>query len=221
MDCRLREQMPEDPLVVYTDYVAPACYLVEPVLDALQRNGMSVERRPFELFPAPLPLPDFGSVADTAAWREVIEPLGVRHGLTMHRPRRAVRTRKAHEAVLYARSEGRGDALHRAIFAAYYAEGLDIARVDVLVRLGETIGLGRSALKVVLDLDTYADEVAAMRAAALRSGIAAAPAFLAARGGRARTLIGYHDERDVRGWLTADLRASSPEHEREKRHGEL
>jgi predicted DsbA family dithiol-disulfide isomerase len=185
-------------LTVYTDYVAPACYLAEPVLDRLRHeHGIEIAYRPFELFPAPLAPPDFSAVHEIAAWAEVIEPLARRLGVRLTRPRRGVRTRKAHEAVWFARAHDAGDALHRALFAAYFGDGLDIGRVDVLVRLGEDVGLDRTALRVALDLDTHADAVAAAREKALRAGITGAPAFVAAR----RTLVGWHDAETLLGWL--------------------
>jgi predicted DsbA family dithiol-disulfide isomerase len=199
--------MPQ-PLLVYTDYVAPACYLMEAVLADV--DGVAIERHPFELFPAPLPLPDYGTPAEIEAWDATVAPLAERLDLPLRRPRRAVRTRKAHEAVLFARMKGAGVALHRAVFQAYFVDGVDIARVDVLVRLGEGAGLDRSEMKVALDLDTYADAVMASRAAALQAGISAAPAIVAERHGRRRALVGFHDRDALRAWLDHDEPSRRP-----------
>jgi predicted DsbA family dithiol-disulfide isomerase len=194
-------------LVVHTDYITPACYLAESVLDSLRQSGVAVERRPLELFPEPLPLPDFAAPDETAAWTDIIEPLAARHGMTLKRPKRAVRTRKAHEAVQFAATKQAGDALHRAIFRAYFADGLDIGRVDVLVRLGEAAGLDRSELKVALDLDTFAEAVVEHSAAAISAGVAAAPAFVAEQDGRRRALVGFHEAAEIRAWLGAHGRS--------------
>lgn len=193
--------MEDGGLIVYTDYVAPACYLAEPALDALRAAGHAVRYRPLELFPSPLPLPDFASAAEREAWDQTVQPLAGRLGLPLSMPKRAVRTRKAHEAVVFAAAHGRGDALHRAILEAYFVSGLDIARVDVLVRLGTALGLDRSEMKVTLDLDTGADEVAASRDAALAAGITAAPAFVTSVAGRGRVLLGWHDADALARWL--------------------
>jgi predicted DsbA family dithiol-disulfide isomerase len=192
-------------LVVHTDYVAPACYLVEPALDVLRSEGVEVGYRPFELFPVPLPLPDYGSTAEAAAWRSSVEPVAARLGVPIAMPRRAVRTRKAHEAVIFAAAHGLADRLHRAILDAYFVHELDIARVDVLVGLGTGIGLDRTELKVTLDLDTHADAVAASRAAALAVGITGAPGFVVETvTGGPRVLLGWHDAESLRRWLEDD-----------------
>jgi predicted DsbA family dithiol-disulfide isomerase len=192
-------------LIVYTDYIAPACHLAEPALDVLRSEGIEVGYRPFELFPAPLPLPDYGSAVEAAAWRGSVEPVATRLGVPIAMPRRAVRTRKAHEAVLFAATHGLADRLHRAILHAYFVDGLDIARVDVLVRLGTGIGLDRTELKVTLDLDTHAGAVEASRAAALMAGVTGAPGFVAeTAAGAPRVLLGWHDAQALRRWLEND-----------------
>jgi predicted DsbA family dithiol-disulfide isomerase len=191
-----------DTLIVYTDYVAPACYLAEAVLDELLAvEPLRIERRPFELFPAPAALPDFSAEEEAAAWRAEIEPLAERLGVRIERPRRAVRTAKAHEAVLLAARHGLGDALHRALMEAYFAQGMDIGRTDVLVRLGEGGGVDRSEMKVALDLDTHAAEAAESRSAALAAGIRGAPAFVTVDEQRVRALVGWHGAAAIRDWL--------------------
>lgn len=111
------------------------------------------------------------------------------------------RTRKAHEAAVFAAGNGAFEAMHEAIFRAYFVEGRDIGRIDVLVDVGVGLGLNRTALKVALDIDAHADEIAERRREAVRLGVRTAPTFIATRagGGRApdggdlRMLEGFAD----------------------------
>jgi len=41
----------------------------------------------------------------------------------------------------WAESKGIGDKFHRAVFNAYFVEGVNIAKIDELVRLSKTLGL--------------------------------------------------------------------------------
>jgi predicted DsbA family dithiol-disulfide isomerase len=204
-------------LRVYTDYLSPACYLAEPVLARLRGEAdAAIEYRAFELLPEPAPRPDFGSAAERAARDETIAPLAAELGVPIRRPALGARTRKAHEAALLARRHGVFDALHAAIFAAYFVGGRDIGRIDVLVELGAAAGLDRSELKVALDLDTYAADVAAEREEALALGLTGAPAFVRiaagdAPGARAApdARIGWHDFETLHDWLVASGRPGS------------
>ncbi len=69
-------------------------------------------------------------------------------------------TRKAHELRKLAESKGLGREVHGAIFRAFFREGEDIGRVDVLVRIAMAAGMDYSETKAVLDVDKFAAAVA-------------------------------------------------------------
>jgi predicted DsbA family dithiol-disulfide isomerase len=174
-------------------------------LAPLRAEGVRIENRPFELRPAPAPLPDLEAPQYLAGWEQSVMPLAAALGAPgMKRPRLSTRTRKAHEAAAFAREHGAGDAMHRAIYEAYFLEQRDIGRVDVLVEIGASVGLERMALKVALDIDRHTDEVVAHEAEAGRLGITAVPAHLAAGAdGRYRLMMGVRPTEDVRALLAA------------------
>lgn len=169
--------MPE--IIVFSDYVCPFCCLAEATLSRLRREDrVEVAYRAFELRPAPLPLLDPGDEGLRRAWERVVEPLARELGVVMRLPRVQPRTRKAHEAVAFARDHGRFPAMHEALFRAFFAEGEDIGRIDVLVRLGGSVGLEPTALKVALDIDQYTERVLAEEIEAQERGVAGVPSFL-------------------------------------------
>jgi predicted DsbA family dithiol-disulfide isomerase len=90
-----------------------------------------------------------------------------------------------------------GDAAHRAVFDAVFLEGRDVGRVDVLVELAGGLGLDATETKATLDVDRYAPDVVAARAAAARSGVAASPALVSGHG----TLQGFHNRDALRTFL--------------------
>lgn len=170
------------PVVLFTDFACPFSWVAEEGLHRLEAEGeVRVEARALELHPAPAPLP--GTPPEVEAARPLAEALG----LALARPPVAVRTRKAHELALHAAAQGRGAQLRRALYAAYFRDGLDVGRIDVLGAVAREAGLDSGEARVVLGLDTHAAAVAGDGAEAARLGIAATPVMLLGpRGARVR-----------------------------------
>lgn len=182
-------------LIVYTDFVCPFCYLAEAAIEPLREEGVAIEGRAFELWPAPAPLPSMDKPYFRSGWERGVMPLAERLGVRgMKQPQFAARTRKAHEAVCFAREHDADDALRRAIFDAYFLEQRDIGRIDVLVEIGTAAGLDTLALRIALDVDKYTDQVVAEQAEARRLGITAVPAHLAAGSNELMTGVRTADE---------------------------
>jgi predicted DsbA family dithiol-disulfide isomerase len=182
-------------LVVYSDYVCPFCYLGDSVVARLRSEGLQCEYRAFELRPAPAPVIDGDSEYIRRGWTQSVEPLAARLGVEMHRPVMHPRSRKAHEAVAFARERGRLIEMHTAVFRAFFLQGMDIGRIDVLMGIGEALGLDRTELKVALDIDQYTDAVLADEQSALLEGIVGVPTFIPESGER---LVGVQSYETLR-----------------------
>ncbi|HEX6559024.1 MAG TPA: DsbA family protein [Longimicrobiales bacterium] len=181
-------------ITLFADYVCPFSYMTVLGLDVLAAElAADVQRRAFELSPAPMPT---AAAAIAQQWQAVQELAG-QAGLRFARPDVVPRTRKAHEAFKYAATIGRHLALERAIFDAYFLRGEDIGRIDVLVRIGAEIGMDATALKIALDLDVHTADVAQDRAIAEDLDIMGTPALLA--GGEVH--VGYLSKKQLREWL--------------------
>lgn len=180
------------------DYVDPLSYLLDRELAAVTAEaGLAVTLVPLEVRPPPEPLLD----PDGPWWRERWAAASVAaSGLEGPAPVEPVLlpwTRKAHELVAHARAADREMDAHRSVFRAFFEEGRDIGRVDVLVELGVALGLDRTETKAVLDVDRYAAEVAAARDDALRVAGPHPPALSVGD----RTLRGFHNRDAVRTFL--------------------
>jgi predicted DsbA family dithiol-disulfide isomerase len=182
------------PVVVFSDFACPFSYVTEAALRRMRAAGeVDPTHLAWELYPAPAPLPP----ADGGEWMEALRPLADELGLALRVPA-PVRTRKAHEAAAFAASKGVGPAMRQALFAANFADGRDIGRIDVLVEIGAALGLDASELKVVLDVDAFSARVAAEQDAARRAGVQGVPTIVAGTGDAARWLVGARPFAELR-----------------------
>ena len=189
---------------LFSDFACPFCYLAEADSVRLAAAGHAVEYRSYELRPQPVPLEAPGDdAAKRYGWERMIEPMAAEAGLSMRFPAFGVRTRKAHEAARYARSHGMERAMRDALFAAYFTDGRDIGRIDVLVSIGEALGLDRTDLKVNLDIDQYTDEVVADEAFARRAGLEGVPAYVIGEGASRKQAVGLQPYDQLLKWVEA------------------
>lgn len=172
---------------IFSDFTCPFSYVTEAALRRVAaERGVEVRYRAVELYPTPEPLPLDGGME----WEEALRPLAREAGVELRRPGYQSRTRKAHEAARFAGEKGKGPEMREAIFAAYFAERRDVGRIDVLVELGERVGLDRTELKVVLDIDQLTGPVLADEALAARSGVRGTPVLVVGSGPGAEVLVG-------------------------------
>lgn len=192
----------------FYDYVDPASYLLALRLEELPEGGASrlsrLEYHPFELRRPPRPMLDPGD----PRWVEYLDAMTAeaeRLDVPFVPPDLVPWSRKAHELALHSREKGCFEPVHRALFGAYFAEGRDIGRVDVLVELATDAGLDRTETKAALDVDRHLDALVELREAAERSGVRGVPTLRDADG--TRVLEGYPDDETLDGFLE-DSRAS-------------
>ncbi|HEU4886114.1 MAG TPA: DsbA family protein [Longimicrobium sp.] len=182
------------PVVVFSDFACPFSYVTEAALRRMQSAGeVEATHLAWELYPAPAPIPPI----DAGEWMAALRPLADELGIALRVPA-PVRTRKAHEAAAFAASKGVGPAMREALFAAHFAEGRDIGRIDVLVEIGTALGLDASELKVVLDVDAFAARIAAEQDAARRAGVQGVPTLVVGTGDEARWLVGARPFAELR-----------------------
>lgn len=188
------------PVVVFSDFACPFSYVTETALRRMEAAGeIQSTCLAYELFPAPAALP---ATVD-GGWMQALRPLAEELGIGLRVPAAPARTAKAHEAAAFAAAREVGPMMRDAIFAAYFAEGRDIARIDVLVELGAALGLDPSELKVVLDVDSFAPRIRAEQAAARQAGVEGTPTLVAGTGDEARWIVGARPYAELRAALLA------------------
>jgi predicted DsbA family dithiol-disulfide isomerase len=202
----------ERTLVIFADYACPFCYLAESVVARLRAEALlPVRGAAVELRPAGTGLPSPEAPAIREAWARTVEPLAEELGVSMRYPAFMTRTRKAHEAVAFARDRGRFEAMHDAVYRAYWQDGRDIGRIDVLMEIGGEAGLDPMELRVELDIDKWAERVEQDGAWAALAGITAVPAYLLTEAAAAGTAAGPGELRaglqrydELRAWVVQD-----------------
>ena len=98
-------------------------------------------------------------------------------GLPFGDRRHTYNSRLAQELGKWAETRGRGDAFHRLVFGAYFADGRNIAQPPVLVALASAAGLPPAEAGAVLAEGRFSAAVDADWARSRQIGISAVPTF--------------------------------------------
>lgn len=181
---------------VWSDYVCPFCYLEMPELARLQErfgDAVAVRWRAFELRPDPMPTLDPNGEYLHRVWGEAVYPMASARGLVLRLPPVQPRSRLAHEAAAFARDRGRFDAVHEALFRAFFQDGRDLAEASVLMDVAAGAGLDSGALGALgaaLAQGRHTVAVLADEAAARRLGLTGVPAMVVGHaGGGERVMV--------------------------------
>jgi predicted DsbA family dithiol-disulfide isomerase len=92
-------------------------------------------------------------------------------------------SRLAQELGKWADTQPGGEAIHDALFRAYFVEGRDISRPAVLLEIAERVGLSVEAAREVLERRTFKDAIDADWALSREYGVTGVPTFVAGRFG--------------------------------------
>lgn len=109
-------------------------------------------------------------------------------------------SRYAQELGKWAEEQGSGEAFHLAVYNAYFADGLNIARPEMLTGIVKSIGLDHEKAREVIDKRIYAEHVDKDWQRASEMGITAVPTCIY----RQKTLVGFQTYENYRQFLTQD-----------------
>lgn len=173
-------RQPQARVVVWSDYVCPFCYLETPVLDEIREefgDRVEVEWRAFELRPEPVPTLDPESEYLTDVWRRAVRPMARERDVELERPPVQPRSRRALEAAEFARDRGHFEAMHRALFRAFFRDGRDLGDIDVLLDVADEVGLDREELRRAFAEERHTEKVLGDQVEARERGVDGVPAL--------------------------------------------
>ena len=87
-------------------------------------------------------------------------------------------SRLAQELGLWAEDQGKGEAFHMAAFRAYFADGVNLAKMPVLLQLARSVGLPEKEAEKILINRVYKDQVDRDWADSRFKAINAVPTFV-------------------------------------------
>ena len=104
-------------------------------------------------------------------------------GLPYGDRRMTYNSRLAQELGKWADTQPGGEAIHDALFKAYFVDGLNIGDADVLLGISKTIGLPENAAREVLEKRTFKGAVDADWEKSRQYGVTGVPTFVAGQRG--------------------------------------
>jgi predicted DsbA family dithiol-disulfide isomerase len=156
--------------------------------DRLQKEyGVELLWRVFPLHPetpeAGMELSELfaGHEAMIAEMQTRLARVAAAEGLPLTLRSRTYNSRRAQELGKWAESRGKGDTFHRAVYHAYFVEGVNIALVDELMALTESVGLPADEARGVLMTGSFAPAVDADWHRSQELRITAVPTHLCGR----------------------------------------
>ena len=138
---------------VWADFECPYSYFQTIVLEKLQaryQERLEIVWRAFELTPVE------GNILPTQSYIDNLEasksePIVVQENLELLTPKTLSYTWLAQESVYFANSQGLSLKLARALFDAFFLQGLDISNVEVVMQIASQIGIDAQRLKNALE----------------------------------------------------------------------
>jgi predicted DsbA family dithiol-disulfide isomerase len=171
-------------IVAYSDYVCPWCYIGFRRTEQLRQEfDVDVEWRPFELHPE---TPRTGANLEgrlgnperIRAYTQNILTIARDSAIAMRMPVVVANSHRALEAAEFARDAGGFEAMHAALFAAYFERGADIGDIEVLCDLARDAGIDDQRLRQALTDETFAARIDETTQRAREDEILSTPTFI-------------------------------------------
>lgn len=176
-------------VTIYHDIICPWCWVgLQQAKRLKEEYGLVFDWRGAELEPpgyvaAPKPKARV-SASNPTLPRSRFDIFLEKEGVVLPSPRPKSVTAQSHKALLAAEyvllehGPATFDAFNEAVYHAHWIAHEDIARVEVLMRLGEEAGADPEALRLSVLMEEYADHILPFDEEAYRAGIRHVPTFL-------------------------------------------
>jgi predicted DsbA family dithiol-disulfide isomerase len=150
------------------EYDIDAIWKAFPLHPETPEDGLTLE----ELYAA------MGRQVDIKKSRARLKGVAEELGLPLGERERTYNSRLAQELAKWAESKGKGDEFHNAVFHAYFVEGKNIGKIDVLVDLVKGLSLSEQEARSVLELRSFKKEVDSDWSRSYTMGITGVPTFV-------------------------------------------
>ncbi|MBW2709242.1 MAG: DsbA family protein [Deltaproteobacteria bacterium] len=171
-------------LEIFTDCTCPWCYFMSGRIARLKKEyHIEIRRR---MFPFRSDTPEDGLSLSACFFddplvinermrnlKETAEALGLPFGS----PEMIYNSRSAQELGFWAESEGKGDAFLQALYAAYFVDSRNIAKISVLSEIAASVGLPSENVDNVIKAGTFKERVDRDWAMAEEMNILVLPTF--------------------------------------------
>ena len=138
---------------IWADFECPYSYFQTIVLEKLQaryQERLEIVWRAFELTPVEGNIPPSQSYIDNLEATKS-EPIVAQENLELLTPKTLTYTWLAQESVYFANSQGLSLKLARALYDAFFLQGLDISNEEVVMQIASQIGIDIQRLKNALE----------------------------------------------------------------------
>jgi predicted DsbA family dithiol-disulfide isomerase len=179
---------------IYSDIICPWCYIGKRRMQAGlklldQEFNPRIVWRPFQLNPD-MPVEGmkrkiyrtrkFGSWERSVAMDAELAATGESLGIDFNYDKILItpNTLAGHRLLWWAEQRNHQDALVEALFSAYFAEGRDVGRHDVLAEIASEVGLPPVETRAFLDSDAGQKEVKEQELKGLKLGVQGVPFFV-------------------------------------------
>jgi predicted DsbA family dithiol-disulfide isomerase len=174
------------PIILYSDFACPFCYIAEQgILPRLREEfSISIEWIGFELHPeTPLGGKLLTSIFETQellGMQDYIMQFAKDFDVSINFPDRIPNTKKALAILEYARQEDKFDLFKENAMQAYWQSGLNLEDDKHLAQIAEQTGLDPKAALEAGQQHSFLEKVAAQREQAQQLGVKKIPAFFIA-----------------------------------------
>lgn len=166
------------------DFICPWCWVALFQVKRLQEEfGAEIEWKGYELFPDALEWPDYPAAPEAPANKPPtpsrLDFILVADDLelpTVAKPRK-MRTHNAHEALEYAKTEGKADAFAEVLYRAYWEKGREINRPEVLRELAAGVLSDVEAMASAVETKRFAGEIVGFDDDAYAAGVYNVPTY--------------------------------------------
>jgi predicted DsbA family dithiol-disulfide isomerase len=180
---------------IWSDVRCPFCYIgkkkFETALEKFEhKDQIEVEWHSFELDPTMETKPDLNAVdylaqikGQSRQWavdmNQRVTDTAAEVGLTFNMEDAVVANSfNAHRLIQLAKSNGLDNEIEEKLFVDYFTAGKNIDDKEVLIEAGIAVGLDRLAIEMMLNSDSFTDEVRLDQKIAQQIGIQGVPFFV-------------------------------------------